>query len=824
MTMKNILTMLAAVLLTSGLVMATTYPLPVDGDAWTESSTYSSGWSYIEGAEDPCAPNVAYVTDSNSVVGSTYVSTKSMWQTYSFAYFAFPGGPIDLSDTTVIPDFWFMVYMLEPYSSTNMDLEIRLFTDSNAPLGSYKSLVYNPSTGGIVGGNVDNPNWVHFEYPVSSYHNSDGTPNLSHVYGIGFLGYGGGRHSFGIDGLHFRPLQVDDQGYGQTKLSHGHEVLLKKGLIVDAIAPAYYWGSLNQDNWRSSNFNSIQGLWAINDAGTGDNYGYWTDQVASNVTDYRLEPNLTNVQFYDEQPITEPCLPQLTIDVAHLKTLYPNSIVYLNNQIAASYYTASQITLNQLKSYTQTVKPDMLHFTEYPFRWQGIAGAAQNYVGGSPTSFYMQMELYRQAALAGLDGIGTTPIPTGMYVQQYRTTEYGSIPNGTSTQWYNTRFPSESEMNLQTFAGWAFGFKKETSYFYANWGSAVNRENEAIAFSDVAGDNTPTPAFYQIASMNKESRNLGDALVRLLSTDVRMKMGRHFGGVTNTLPSGFGVSIGDFSSMPAGYITGGWVNNNPSGINGGYEGDVVLGFFRSIYEDPTTACNPNETYFMVVNGLSDADANSAACTQTITLMFDFGTSGIGRLLRLNRETGAVETVENGWTYFGAGYGSGGVFRLDLTLGGGKGDLFRYNTGSFIPEQPATIVAQSPAAGSDGIFRNSTGVSSVDLLWSKPVRFGVGDISIVNEHGGLIAKTVSGTGSASMHISFTTPLLNDKYTVTISGVSSEATGLAVDGDKDGYIGGDAVVVLEHRNTCDLNKDNKVDFKDFSFLASEWLNQN
>lgn len=816
--MRKTLEIIMVVLLLAGITKAVT---PAGGDLWTEDNGYLSSWGYeasgyYQGAFE-------YVTGLPSqgpgstpigpVVGDYFVKSPEMWNTYTYVYMDFPGGPIDLTDANLVVDVWFMAYL---YTTSTIDLDIRLYThpDGNGVTDFRSKFV--PVTVGR--------QWLHFELPVSSFTGIDGSPDMSHVYGIGILGNTGSRVNYCFDGLSIKYPVLEDQGLGLTSLSHGYEVLLRKGLIIDAIAPAYYWGDLNQDNWKSSNFNSIQSLWGITDSGTGGNFGYWTDQIASNVTDYRGAPNLTNIQFYDEQSISDPCLlPGYASYVADIKELYPNSIVYMNNSPAANYYAVSFFDVNVLREFAQAVKPDMLHYTEYPFRWQGVTGAAQNYVGGSPTAFYVHMEMYRKIGLEGVDGTGEKPIPTGMYVQQYRTTEEGSKV-WTGSYWidpmYNTRFPSESEMNLQTFAGWAFGFKKQTSFIYANWGDPNGREVEAVAFSDVAGDNTPTNAFWQIAGMNHQSQNLSGALVRLLSSDVRMKMGKHTGGVTNTLPSGAGVSIKDFTYMPVGYMTGGSIQSHPAGINGGYEGDIVVGFFQSIFKDPTTADDVNETYFMVVNGLSDATADSNACTQTIRLTFDFGTSGITGLQKLNRETGAVEDVVNGW------HSSGGTsYYLDTALGGGKGDLFKYKTSAkFIPEKPATILAKSQWADVNGISTNPQGVYSVDVLLDKPVAFTASDISIVDQQNSAVAFTVSGSGSKIMTITFTNVLKYNKYTVTISdSVISSGTGLAIDGNHDGYIGGDAVLVFEHRDASDLNKDNKVNFEDFTSLAIEWLNQ-
>ena len=739
---------------------------PADGDIWTEDDDYSTNWTYVEGKVDPCVPNATYLTDCNAQIGSTYVKSAAISSTYPFVYYALPGGaPVDLSGVDSRVDFY-----IKAVAAVNLHLQIRLYTDATGIYGSY----YYLAPGDLVPGN-----WKRYDYLASDYSNEDGTPDLSHVYGIGFMAAQGTTTSatFEFDGLRV----------GKTSLSHGHEVLLQKGLLIESIAPAYYWdppyGDINLPNWEASNFNSINSLYSAGTLVSNTNFSYWLSTDFGNVVDYRQEPYLATVQFWDEQNILVTAdWPGFAEDISYAKTLYPYSIVYMNNS-PTNHYQDSIFDVNLLKSFAEVVEPEMLHYTEYPFRFQGITGSAQNYVGGSPTPFYVKMEMYRQAGLAGLDGTGATPVPTGMYVQHYHTTEAGAYVEVYPDQWllmYNTREPSESELNLQAFAGWAFGFKKTTGYYYADYFNDPNRENENISFSDFIGDSNPTAKLYEIGSINQESQNLADALVRLLSTDVRMEMGRHADGVTNTLPSSIyaGVSVKAFNATPLAnpYMTDVYVTDNPAGINDGYEGDVVIGFFRSIYDQPLDAVDANETYFMVVNGLSDAEANSVDCTQTIHIEFDFGTSGIGRLLRLNRTTGDWEVVEDGpghaWYY----YGAGGRYYLELELGGGKGDLFKYYTFyGFVPQQSLTPrKANSPSPVNGG-----TSVSlTADLSWivgdgaiSHDVYFGTNQTNVADANhssaefkGNQIGTTTYDPGT----------LTNDTYYWRIDEVGTDGT--------------------------------------------------
>ena len=66
----------------------------------------------------------------------------------------------------------------------------------------------------------------------------------------------------------------------------------------------------------------------------------------------------------------------------------------------------------------------------------------------------------------------------------------------------------------------------------------------------------------------------------------------------------------------------------------------------------------------------------------------------------------------------------------------------------------------------------------------------------------------------MIIVFGETLNNDRYTITISDtVLSAETGAAIDCDNSGLAGGDAVIVLEHREREDSTNDNSIDLFDF-----------
>ena len=331
-------------------------------------------------------------------------------------------------------------------------------------------------------------------------------------------------------------------------------------------------------------------------------FGMWLTYGYLNSVEQPYLPNLVALQLGDEQDISL----QVELDaaknlLADWRTSYPNTIGYLNQ-------SGQQFSAAQLQNFVSYVKPDMVSWDSYPFNG--------NINGGSPWGFYRDMQKYRQLGLGGHDGTGQHPIPYGLYLQ-------------TSIAAYlNNHITSASEMRLNQFAAWSFGYTYATAYMYYNASTSL--------FTSAPSDATPRqPTFNDLAETNRQSLNLGPALVRLQSTDVRMVMGQYKVGssnVTNPLPTG----VLSWSSGTGGdpYLTGVSATNIGT-VNSGLRGDVVIGHFKPMQ-------GANDLYFMIVNGLTDANGTLADTTQRIRLSLNFGTSGINSLLRLSRTTGQVE--------------------------------------------------------------------------------------------------------------------------------------------------------------------------------------
>lgn len=133
-----------------------------------------------------------------------------------------------------------------------------------------------------------------------------------------------------------------------------------------------------------------------------------------------------------------------------------------------------------------------------------------------------------------------------------------------------------------------------------------------------------------------------------------------------------------------------------------------------------------------------------------------------------------------------------------------------------------IVMQEPKVEAEGVHTNVEGIDSLRLLFSERVLFDNSDVSLTDANDISVPFSVSGSNSQFMIIVFGETLLNDKYTITIhDSVVSVATGASIDGNNDGLAGGDAVIVMEHRERHDSDNDNDIDLIDLADFAKKWL---
>jgi len=142
-------------------------------------------------------------------------------------------------------------------------------------------------------------------------------------------------------------------------------------------------------------------------------------------------------------------------------------------------------------------------------------------------------------------------------------------------------------------------------------------------------------------------------------------------------------------------------------------------------------------------------------------------------------------------------------------------------GPCLPAGPV-ILMREPKVEPDDVHTGPSGIVLVRILWSEAVVFTSADITIVDESGSAVPFTVAGSNAEIMSIRFTRKLLHNRYTITIAdSVVGASAGNPIDGDNNGASGGDAVIVMEHRDRVDTDNNNLINGLDFASLADKWL---
>jgi hypothetical protein len=254
-------------------------------------------------------------------------------------------------------------------------------------------------------------------------------------------------------------------------------------------------------------------------------------------------------------------------------------------------------------------------------------------------------------------------VPYFAYVQSFDDQQASANPPE-----YRRRMPSESELRAELFTKLSAGVKG-FAYFVFQDGLY-----EDVALVSPAG---VTHALYPAArDANREVANLGRVLRHLESTDWRFR-------------SRSGHATPDYMTV--------WNANAGDGlldvftISGSVQPfkDALIGYF----EDEL-----GQDYFMLVNAMHGKTLSAANAAVSFVLTFD---ASVNELLRINRLTGEPEKlILNNHV-------------LNLTLPGGTGDLFKYNTGDFagIPGGDADLDGDvdlsdlSVLAGNYGIAQN-----------------------------------------------------------------------------------------------------------------------
>jgi hypothetical protein len=422
-------------------------------------------------------------------------------------------------------------------------------------------------------------------------------------------------------------------------LDKGHRILIERGLQIHALVFSDCAFDLKQ--MQQAGFTGVNWGWTSRMEWLGRPPGIaWSRWLKNEETDLppQEQPYAANavmLSLADEQDLNKPEVREAArqwFDAMRAK--FPNTILYTNQY-------GGQVTNEGMGAYMSLCKPDMLSFDSYPFL-NDAPGP-----GGSPTNWYGDLQRYRKLSL----GIG---VPYQAWMQTF---------HGENRY----RDPSESEMRLNQFASWTFGYTSVACFTY-NAGSTNLFKGP--------GDRTPRDAFRQIAKINHESLNLGPALVRLKSTDVRIILGQHIDPATkkpvdNMRP--IDVETWKFGANDP-YLRGYTVENIGS-KNDKLRGDVLIGWFKPL-ESGAAPEHADDIYMMVTNGLTDRIAAGPSCRQRITLNFHFKKSGIQSIQRLSRIPGKVENVP-----LKAIEKDPGRYVMTLELDGGTGELFKFGTGA-----------------------------------------------------------------------------------------------------------------------------------------------
>ncbi len=319
---------------------------------------------------------------------------------------------------------------------------------------------------------------------------------------------------------------------------------------------------------------------------------------------------------------------------------YPGMPVYSN--AFPSYASAAQLYGDgskpgytydaYLDDFIAIIEPDILMYDHYPFE-----------AGGDTTKgFYSDLMVVRSKALAA-------NIPYWTFIQS----------------WANagSRLPSESDLRMHIFTHLAAGYSGLSYFTYDRWDDG--------GLLDAAG--APTPLYYLAADVNAEVLNLAGSLRFLTSTGVRYLRGQYkFLGISlqdNPVPRG--MTTWTAGSGGDTHITGADVDTSDQ-ANYGEGKDGVIGFFSD---------DAGRRYFMLVNAWHAAGTSAASAALPFYVQFD---ASVDALLELDRDTGEqvlVPLTNN---------------RLEVTLLGGSGRLYKYNDGPFAP-----ATGPGPDAGVDG---------------------------------------------------------------------------------------------------------------------------
>ena len=444
-------------------------------------------------------------------------------------------------------------------------------------------------------------------------------------------------------------------------VSKGHQILIDRGLQIQA--QAFYQpqdlglGSYTFDDRRylEANYTSINWHYrpvnsSFANAHPSFPWARWevmTGQVDLTPAEQPYKSQFVALQYKDENSLNDPNVRadfRSWFDAA--RPNFPNAILFTNQ-------LAFDATDQNLATYMSESRPDMLCMDSYRWRADNAEGAWH---------LLSDMQRYRKWGLRGHDGTGNNPIPYALYPQTFH-------GEGRSD-------PSESQLRLNRFAAWALGYTYTSDFTY-NYGTSA-------LFTPGYDTNNPTATYQHVKEANRQGRNLGPALVRLVSRDVLFIPGQHLDNgtaVTNPTPIDmrtYPASFNDTTKDP--WIRGVQDITNLGTRNAGLRGDFLLSWFQ-VLDESFDGPAAGEWYFMVTNALVDPAGSAADTRQQIRI--NFANTVPDYVQRLNRDTGLVEDI-----LLPVIPNSGGRRMLLLELDGGTADLFKFKTGApFVGVEP-----------------------------------------------------------------------------------------------------------------------------------------
>ena len=447
-----------------------------------------------------------------------------------------------------------------------------------------------------------------------------------------------------------------------TTLGKGHTLLVNNGLQMWGLNTDSFQYNFSYNNFANANLNAVMWSFGQSNPGVlsnGQKWGRWIDPAVApgavlNAVEMSHISDLVALQVGDEQQVDIENPNGVTKDwfqAAHGGNHFPNQLLYVN-----SFYINSDADYG---NFIAAANPDAISFDGYPFSTPaGTLITPQNWLR-------LAGQFRRHGLGSAIGATNNAPRPYGMYLQTYHGGD-------------GARDPGDVEMRWQQFVAWTMGYTF-TDCFTAGGGNTS-------LFISGDGFSPHQPTYNQFRESARQSRNLGPALVRLISHGYgpSIVVGKNSAGVTNSIPGSWLPF--DRTNAPAGqqHLTS-LSATNLGTKNGGQPGDVYVGFFNPLhlsYGDPA-----GTAYFMVTNGLGgyldDPTALVSETQQQLTLNFDMGYTTINSLQRLRRSDGQVEIVP-------LNHLSGSQWRLVFNLEGGTGDLFKYNDGNyFVGAQPVT---------------------------------------------------------------------------------------------------------------------------------------